>query len=91
MSAPTTADAGCYGCAVGAGVLGGVVAGTIIGGAIANSQPRYYAPAPDYVAYPGYAAPYPVACPAGYWSRRPIAFDAYGNPVRWSPPRFICP
>jgi hypothetical protein len=91
MSAPTTADAGCYGCAVGAGVLGGVVAGTIIGGAIANSQPRYYAPAPDYVAYPGYGAPPPVACPGGYWSRRPVAFDAYGNPVGWSRPRFICP
>jgi anaerobic selenocysteine-containing dehydrogenase len=31
-SAPTTADAGCYGCALGAGVLAKVVAGTIIGG-----------------------------------------------------------
>ncbi len=64
---------------------------TIIGGAIANSQPRYYVPAPDYVAYPGYGAPPPVACPGGYWSRRPIAFDAYGNPVGWSRPRFVCP
>ncbi len=90
MSAPITANAGCYGCAVGAGVLGGVVAGTIIGGAIANSQPRYYAPEPGYVEYQYSAAP-PVACPGGYWSRRPIAFDAYGNPVRWSRPRFICP
>jgi len=52
MSAPTTADAGCYGCAVGAGVLGGVVAGTIIGGAIANSQPRYYAGIPGRWSHP---------------------------------------
>jgi len=44
MSAPTTADAYCYGCGVGAGF----VAGAIIGGAIANSQPRYYGPAPYY-------------------------------------------
>jgi hypothetical protein len=91
LSAPTTADARCHGCAVGAGVIGGLAAGAIIGGAIANSQPRYYAPAPGYVVYQGYGAPYPAACPGGYWARRPIAFDAYGNPVRWSRARFICP
>jgi hypothetical protein len=91
LSAPTTADARCHGCAVGAGVIGGLAAGAIIGGAIANSQPRYYAPAPGHVVYQGYGAPYPVACPGGYWARRPIAFDAYGNPIRWSRARFICP
>ena len=89
MSAPTTANAGCYGCAVGAGVLGGVVAGTIIGGAIANSQPRYYAPAPGYVVYPGYGAPGPVACPGGYWARQQWV-DQYGY-AHWSRPRFFCP
>ncbi len=58
MSAPTPADARCYGCGVGAGVAaGGLIAGAIIGGAIANSQPRYYAPAPGYVVYDGYGAP----------------------------------
>ena len=56
MGAPTTADARCYGCAVGAGV----VAGAIIGGAIANSQAPYYAPAPTYYyGGPGYYAPPP--------------------------------
>ena len=44
MSAPTAADARCYGCGVGAGFL----AGAIIGGAIANSQQRYYGPPPGY-------------------------------------------
>ena len=39
LAGPTTANAGCYGCAVGAGVLGGVAAGAIIGSAIANSPP----------------------------------------------------
>ena len=83
LSAPTTAEARCYGCGVGAGIIGGLAAGAIIGGAVANSYPRY-APAPGYVVYEGYGAAYPVACPGGYWARRPIAFDAYGNPVRWT-------
>ncbi len=39
LAGPSTANAGCYGCAVGAGVLGGVAAGAIIGSAIANSPP----------------------------------------------------
>jgi hypothetical protein len=91
VTAPEPAQARCDGCAVGAGVIGGLAAGAIIGSAIANSQPRYYAPAPGYVVYSGYAAPYPVSCPGGYWARKPIAFDAYGNPIRWSRPRFICP
>jgi hypothetical protein len=49
--APSTADAGCRGCWVGAGVLGGV----IVGSAIANAAaPRVYygEPAPVYVAPP---------------------------------------
>src|SRR3954463_14838906 len=65
LTTPTPADARCYGCAVGAGVGGGPVSGAIIGGAIANSQPRYYAPAPGYVAYQGYGAAYPAECPGG--------------------------
>jgi len=89
LSAPPPAQARCVGCAVGAGVAGGLVAGAIIGGAIANSQPRY-APAPGYVVYEGYGAPYPVGCPGGYWARRPL-HDGYGNFVGWSRPRFICP
>lgn len=90
LSAPTTADARCYGCAVGAGVAAGVIGGAIVGSAIANSGPRYYAPAPGYVVYEGYGAPYPAACPGGYWARRPLR-DGYGNFVGWSRPRFICP
>lgn len=86
LSASAPAQARCYGCAVGLGVLGGVV----LGSAIANSYPRY-AVAPGYVAYPAYGPPGPVACPGGYWARRPVAFDVYGNPVRWSRPRFFCP
>ena len=26
-----------------------------------------YAPAPGYVVYQGYGAPYPAGCPGGYW------------------------
>ena len=87
------ADARNRGGAVAAGVIGGLAAGAIIGGAIASSRPAYagYGVMPGYVAYDGYYAAGPVACPGGYWARRPVAFDAYGNPVRWSRPRFICP
>ena len=86
IAAPAPAEARCVGCAVGAGVLGGV----IIGSAIANSQPRYYAPAPGYIAYDGYAQPYPATCPGGYWARRRL-YDRWGNVVGWSRPRFVCP
>jgi len=50
LSVPGKADAHCYGCAVGAGVL----AGALIGSAIAANSgpyyggPTYYAPAPAY-------------------------------------------
>lgn len=57
MATPTTADARCYGCAVGAGVAAGIIGGAIIGSAIANSQPGYYGPGPYYA--PGYYAPPP--------------------------------
>ena len=90
LSVPTTADARCHGCGIGAGIAAGVIGGAIIGGAIANSQPRYYGPEPGYVVYEGYGARYPTSCPGGYWARRPM-HDRYGNFVGWSRPRFICP
>lgn len=87
LSAPTTADARRgRNAAIGLGVLGGV----IIGGAIANAYGPRYAPAPGYVVYEGYGARYPVDCPGGYWTRRPM-HDRYGNFVGWSRPRFRCP
>ncbi len=49
---PSTADARCRGCAVGAGVIGGLAVGAIIGSAIANGGPRYVEPAPVYDAPP---------------------------------------
>lgn len=90
LSAPTTAEARCHGCGVGAGIIGGLAAGAIIGGAIANSGPRYYGPEPGYVVYDGYRARYPSDCYGGYWARRPLR-DGYGNVVGWSRPRFVCP
>jgi hypothetical protein len=83
---PTPADAACRGCWVG----GAIVGGAILGAAVANSHPRYYAPGPGYVVYDGYGAPYPAACPGGYWARKPL-HDRYGNFVGWSKPRFVCP
>ena len=93
LFAAQPAEARCWGCAVGVGVAAGVVTGAIVGSAIANSNSYgpAYAVQPGYAAYPGYAAAGPVACPGGYWARRPVAFDAYGNPIGWSRPRFFCP
>ena len=89
-AAPTMASAQCRGPGCAAAVLGGVVGGAIIGGAIANSANGGYAPAPGYQPYAGYYEPGPVACPGGYWARRPIV-DGYGNIVGYSRPRFFCP
>jgi hypothetical protein len=78
-ASPTTADARCYGCGVGAGLLGGFVAGAIVGSALA--RPAYVvAPGPGYVVYSGYAAPLPG--PYCYWTRMPV-YDAYGNMIGW--------
>src|ERR1700723_4743036 len=68
LAAPAPANAGCFGCAVGVGVLGGVAAGPIIGSAIANSPPPGYYPPP-----PGYYPP-----PPGAYGPPPPA--AYGPP-----------
>jgi len=89
VAVPTTADARCVGCAVGAGVIGGLAAGAIIGGAIANSAPppppAAYYPPPAYVAGQFYR--HAVACPGGYWAEHPWT-DGYG---RFHPTMFFCP
>lgn len=50
---PSSAQARCHGCGVGAGIAAGVIGGAIIGGAIANSGPRYAEPGVVYAAPPG--------------------------------------
>jgi hypothetical protein len=90
VSVTSDAQAQCRGCGFGFGLLGGLAAGAIIGGAIANSAYPAYAVAPGYAPYPAYAAPVPVACPGGYWARRPL-MDQWGNVVGYSRPRFFCP
>jgi hypothetical protein len=84
LAVPSTANAGCYGCAVGAGVLGGVAAGAIIGSAIANNPPPpppgYYPPPPP----PGYYPPpgYAQLAPGCYWGKRRVWVEGYGYQVR---------
>jgi len=87
---PSTANAGCYGCAVGAGIIGGVAAGAIIGSAIANSPPpppAYYPPPPGYYPPPPPAAYYPPPpayaqlAPGCYWAHRQVWVDGWG--YRW--------
>jgi hypothetical protein len=95
LAAPITGANARDGGAVAAGIIGGLAVGTILGAGIANSRPAYsypaYAPAEGYVVYESYRAPGPVGCPGGYWARRPVAYNAYGQPIGWSRPRFVCP
>jgi hypothetical protein len=85
FAAPATANAGCLGCAVGAGVLGGVVAGAIVGSAIANSPPPpppgYYPPPPPGpppgAAYPPSPA-YAQLAPGCHWGNRRVWVEGYG-------------
>jgi hypothetical protein len=86
LAAPSNANAGCFGCAVGAGVIGGVAAGAIIGSAIANNPPpppAYYPPPPPPPGYgPGYAPAYAQLGPGCYWGRRRVWVEGYGYQVR---------
>ncbi len=74
---PTTADARCHGCGVGAGIVGGLAAGAIIGSAIANSGPRYVEPGPVYGPAPVYGAPEYVEGPVCHVERQRF-WDGYG-------------
>ena len=87
VAVPNAAQADCHGCGVAAGVVGGLAAGAIIGGAIANSQPRYYEPAPVYEAPPppppGYYEVEPADVgPVCHTVRRRIFVEGVG--YRWS-------
>jgi len=85
LASPSTANAGCYGCAVGAGIIGGVAAGAIVGSAIANSPPPpppgYYPPPPPG---PGYAQ----LAPGCHWGQRKVWIEGEG--YRWRTVQ-ICP
>src|SRR6266851_1381459 len=93
LAAPAPANAGCWGCAVGAGVLGGIAAGAIIGGAIANGPPppAYYPPPPGYYPPPAAYGPPPDAygpppgpgfyaevAPGCYWAQRRVWVEGVG-------------
>jgi hypothetical protein len=91
LAVPSAANARCFDCAVGAGVLGGVIAGAVVGGAIANSPPPpgYYPPPPPPPAayYPPPPA-YAELGPGCYWGRRQVWIEGAGYRWRTVP---ICP
>jgi hypothetical protein len=90
LATPSAANAGCFGCIVGAGILGGVAAGAIVGSAIANSPPPppppgyypppppgYYPPPPPGAYYPPPAA-YAQLGPGCHWGHRKVWVEGYG-------------
>jgi len=77
--APATADARCYGCAVGAGVAAGIIGGALIAGA-ANAAP----PPPP----PAYYAPSPG--PGCYYTHQRV-WDDYYHVWRRGPRVLVCP
>jgi hypothetical protein len=101
LAAPSTADARCFGCAVGAGLLGGIAAGAILGSAVAGSPPpppAYYPPPPPPDAYypppppdAVYGPPPPVyaeLAPGCHWAKRRVWVEHLGYRVRTVP---VCP
>jgi len=62
LAAPQSAEARCYGCAVGAGIIGGLAAGAILGSALNHPYPYYYGPGYYYAPGPVYYRP---SC---YWT-----------------------
>ncbi len=78
FSAPVKAGDGG---AVAAGVIGGLAAGALIGGAVANSQPRYYAPPPPAPVYVRPAPAYVEEEPACRMVRQRY-WDGYGYRMR---------
>jgi hypothetical protein len=73
--APINANAGCFGCAVGLGILGGVAAGAIVGSAIANSPPP---PPPPGAAYPR-PPTYAQLAPGCHWGHERVWVDPCGR------------
>lgn len=81
---PSSAQARCHGCGLGAGIAAGVIGGAIVGGAIANSRPPVYvepgiayaAPPPDYIEPPDY-----VPEPTCHMERQQV-WDGYGYRLR---------
>ncbi|MCC6946528.1 MAG: hypothetical protein IT539_02065 [Bradyrhizobiaceae bacterium] len=94
MAVPNPADASSSGRRLTQGILLGIAGAALFGAAArAAIDPRYhaYAPVEGYYYYPTYAAAPLAPCPGGFWAARPTAFDAFGRPVRWSKPRWVCP
>lgn len=79
VAAPGTADARCFGCAVGVGVLGGV----LLGSAIANANNPPPPPPPEYYGYPPPPPPYGYGPPpeAYYGGPPPGAYYAGPQPA----------
>jgi len=82
---PMQADAGDYRYGAG-GYATGAVVGVPLGGPYVHPG---YAPIVGYEPF-SFDAPFPIACPGGYWAHRPYV-DRWGHIYSYSEPRFFCP
>jgi hypothetical protein len=86
LTVPAPANAGCFGCAVGAGGIGGVAVGALIGSAIASSPPPpppgYYPPPPGY--YPPPPGAYGPPPPPGAYGPPPAAYGPPPPPAAYA-------
>ncbi len=73
VAAPTSADARCRGCGVGAGVVGGLAVGAAVAGATSGSY--YNGP---YDSAPGYTSDQGYASDQGYMSQPGYAYAGPG-------------
>ena len=85
LAVPMSAHAGGGG-ASRSGFVTEALIGVPVGG---PSYGAAYTPLAGYEPF-SYAAPFPVACPGGYWAHRPLV-DRWGNVFGYSLPRFFCP
>jgi hypothetical protein len=86
VAAPISADAGDFRYGSPGGVAMGAVVGTPLGGPYVGPA---FTPIVGFEPF-SFDAPFPIACPGGYWAHRPIV-DRWGNVRGYSEPRFFCP
>jgi hypothetical protein len=86
LAVPMSADAGEFRYGGPGGIAMGAIVGVPLGGPYVGPA---FTPLVGYEPF-SFDAPFPVACPGGYWAHRPLV-NRWGNVYGYSAPRFFCP